>query len=59
MNILVIIIKRELLISIGAHRELLQDFLLLFVQVKTIFVRSKQIRNKKWCNKTDHSVVLL
>ena len=59
MNTLVIIIEQEALISTGAHEEPLQDFLLLFVHVKTIIGCSKQIRNKKWCDGTDHSVVLL
>ena len=59
MNTLVIIIEQEALISTGAHGEPLQDFLLLFVHVKTIIGCSKQIRNKKWCDGTDHSFVLL
>ena len=49
MTTLVIIIKREALFSVGAHRELLQVLLSLFVHVKTIIGHSKQIRNKKWC----------
>ena len=46
MITILIIIKREALIYTGAHRELLQDFLSMFVYVKTIFGRSKQTRNK-------------
>ena len=59
MTTLVIIIKLEALLSTGSHGELLQYFLSLFVHVKTITRCSKQIRNKKWCNRTDHSAVLL
>ena len=46
MPTLVIFIKREALISTGAHRELLQAFLLMFVHVNEIIGRSKQIQNK-------------
>ena len=46
MTTLVIIIKLKVLLYTGAHGELLQYFLLLFVHVKAIFGRSKQIRNK-------------
>ena len=59
MTTLVIIIKQEALISTGAHKELLQDFLSLFVHVKKIFGHSKKIQNKKWWYGTDHSVILL
>ena len=59
MTTMVIIIEQKALLSTGAHRELLQTFLSLFVHEKIIFGSRKQIRNKKWCDGTDHSVVLL
>ena len=34
MTTLVIIIKREALLSTGAHGEMIQDFLSLFIHVK-------------------------
>ena len=57
MTTLVIIVKKEALLSTGTHGELLQAFLSLFVHVKTIIGCSNQI--KKWYNGTDHSVVLI
>ena len=59
MTTLVIIIELEALIFTGAHGELFQYFLSLFFHIKTIIGRSKQIQNKKWCDGTDHSVVLI
>ena len=59
MTTLVIFIEVKALISTGSHGELLQDFLFLFVHVKTIIGRSKKTWNKKWCNGTDHSAALL
>ena len=46
MNTLVIIIELESFLSTGAHVKLLQASLFLFVHVKAIIGRSKQIRKK-------------
>ena len=59
MTTLVIIIELEALIFTGAHGELFQYFLSLFLHIKTIIGRSKQIQNKKWCDGTDQSSVIL
>ena len=59
MTTLVIIIELEALIFTGTHGELFQYFLSLFFHIKTIIGRSKQIQNKKWCDGTDKSSVIL
>ena len=59
MTTLVIIIERGAFFFEGAHGELLQALLSLFSHFKTIIRSSKQIRNKKWCDGTYHSVVLI